>query len=201
MMQRFGRPFLGILVACAVLLPIAWISTMPMSLGEGHDALVRLSLGARPERVEVCRAQSDEELLKVAPQMRQQVICEGTTAKYRLQMFRDGQLLLNRSLRGGGMRHDRQLYIAQDLNVPAGSARYEVQLNRIDSLGPQPEREDDTEKGRALSARRRRTRDESIPGTLRLDLDVMLKAGEVLLITYDPEKRQLVSRLAIRPAR
>ena len=209
---------LGVLLAFAALMAMAWASTAPLRVDTSGDAIVRVSLGARPERIETCRTQSDEELAKVAPQMRQRVVCEGVTARYRLEVRRDGQLLLSQVVRGGGLRHDRQLYVSRDLHVPPGAASFEVHITRIDTVasdkgdadvddaadaGRKREEEDDDERDRsgAIPGRagreddeRRRRREEAIPAELELELDAALAATEVLLISYDQRTRQLVAR-------
>lgn len=201
------------------MLLLAWASIAPLHVARGDDAIVRISLGARPERIEVCRRQTDEELAKLAPQMRQRVVCEGTTARYRLDVRRNGALLHSQVVRGGGLRNDRPLYVSHDLPVPAGPARFAVRLARIDTIpvGPresssEDEDDDDDEEdrhvagggvprpgeqppGRARREReeRYRRREESVPADLRLDVSVTLESGEVMLVSYDQRNRRLVS--------
>lgn len=209
---------LAVIFTSAVLLAVAWGSVSPLRVASGADATLRISLGARPERIEICREQSNEELAKLAPQMRQSVICEGTTARYRLQVRRNGELLHSQEVRGGGLRHDRQLYVSRDLRVPVGPAAFAVHLVRIDTVANDErhdersqERDDDNGDrraagddvslpGGAMPARatreadeRRRRREESVPADLRLELDATLQPREVLLVTYDPERHRLTT--------
>lgn len=209
---------LAVIFTSAVLLAVAWGSVSPLRVASGAYATLRISLGARPERIEICREQSNEELAKLAPQMRQSVICEGTTARYRLQVRRNGELLHSQEVRGGGLRHDRQLYVSRDLRVPVGSAAFAVHLVRIDTVvnderhdERSQERDDDNGDrraagddvslpGGAMPARatreadeRRRRREESVPADLRLELDATLQPREVLLVTYDPERHRLTT--------
>ena len=205
----------GVLVAAAALLAMAWASTAPLPVHTSGDAIVRVSLGARPERIETCRTQSNEELAKVAPQMRQRVVCEGVTARYRLEVQRDGQPLLSQVVRGGGLRHDRPLYVSRELRVPPGIASFAVHITRIDTVasendtaavvdpdaGTRPAADDATgqagvipgRSGREVEERRRR-REEAIPPELHLQLSTPLAPGEVLLISYDQRTRRLVAR-------
>jgi len=206
----------GVLVAAAALLAMAWASTAPLPVHTNGDAIVRVSLGARPERIETCRTQSNEELAKVAPQMRQRVVCEGVTARYRLEVRRDGQPLLSQVVRGGGLRHDRPLYVSRELRVPPGTASFAVHITRIDTVasesdsaaladpddaGTRPAADDATgqpglipgRSGREVEERRRR-REEAIPPELDLELSTPLAPGEVLLISYDQRTRRLVAR-------
>ncbi|MCR4339031.1 MAG: hypothetical protein NUW01_03990 [Gemmatimonadaceae bacterium] len=207
-------------LSAAVLLATAWGSIAPLKVARGDDAIVRISLGARPERIEVCRRQTDEELARLAPQMRQSVVCEGTTARYRLEVRRNGELLHSQVVRGGGLRNDRPLYVSRDLPVPPGPAVFAVRLARIDTI-PVEQRSDssvddddddyDGDGGRAaggsvprpgdpMPARarrevdeRRRRREESIPAELSLDLKVTLEPREVVLVSYDQRSRRLIS--------
>lgn len=207
-------------LAAAGLLALAWVSGAPLKVARGDEAIVRISLGARPERIEVCRRQTDEELARLAPQMRQSVVCEGTTARYRLEVRRNGELLHSQVVRGGGLRNDRPLYVSRDLPVPPGPAVLAVRLARIDTI-PEEQRsdssddEDDDEDadderrveggdiprpGDSPPARARRERDErrrrqgeAIPSELALDLDVTLEPREVVLVSYDQRSRRLIS--------
>ncbi len=205
------RRIAGVAAALLLVVVMAWASHAPLPLSTG-DAMVRISLGARPERIERCVTQTDEELAKLAPQMRQRVVCEGVTARYRLELFRDGAPLITDVVRGGGLRHDRQLYVFREVPVPAGRSALLLRLTRIDTLPDEragsdsargeahdeDEPSDDLMGDRAPREReeRRRRRQEAVPAELRLEVDASLRAGEVLLLTYDPESREL---RAVRP--
>jgi hypothetical protein len=187
---------IGIAIALASLLAITYASSAPMTTGNPGDAFIRLSIAARPERIETCRTLSDEELAKVAPQMRQRVICEGTTARYQLTLHRDDQLLVSRMLRGGGLRHDRRMYVLRDLRVPPGPSRLRVRIVRVDTVAATTasdaaDEDDDDDRERA---RRQRGREAAIPAEISADLTADIGPGEVLLIMYEPELHRLVSR-------
>lgn len=215
----------GVLLAGATLFGLAWASTASMPVFSSRDAIVRLSLGARPERVETCRTQTHEELEEVQPQMRQQVVCEGTTARYRLDVRRDGALLLSQVVRGGGLRYDRQLYVFRELVVPSGRSSIDVRFVRLDTVraeaeekGGRPERserKDEEREGQPESSRRtdediapdraqreteerRRRLQGAMPPELHLRIDVTLAPRQVLLVTYDSEERRLVAVQNVR---
>jgi len=117
--------------------------------------------------------------------------------------------LWSQVVRGGGLRHDRQLYVSRTLPVPAGSASFIVRVTRIDTVdaraaadsrgdvdeAQQAPRDSgqDIMLGRGLreAESRRRRREEAVPAALALTIDATLDQGEVLLITYDPERRTL----------
>ena len=215
----------GLAIVAAALLAVSWASTAPLANAASGTAVLRVSFAARPERIEHCRVVSDAELAKVAPQMRQRTICEGTTASYQLDVRRDGRPILAARLRGGGLRHDRQLYVSRDIAVPVGQGRFEVRLTRVDTVPPgdpdddgrrrtgderaageerDHDRRDEKERAtrdveerdtREVEERRRR-REEAIPAELRFEIRPTLAPREVLLVTYDANARALVARRA-----
>jgi hypothetical protein len=167
----------------------------------GHDtAQLRLSWRARPERIESCRVPSPEELAAVAEHMRQRMICTGVEASYALRVTVDGRLLTDDVVRGGGLRHDRPLSVLRNIEVPPGPHRIVVSLRRRerdtarDSSGT-PTAEPDTglyagRAAREASERSRRTL-AAIPAELLLDSTVSFTTGRVVLVTIDPDRRQL----------
>ena len=139
--------------------------------------------------------------------MRQRVVCEGTTARYRLEVRRDGELVVSQEVRGGGLRHDRQLYVYREIPVRSGRSSLAVRFVRLDSVAAETEgsrqRADsaDTSKAGLVPDRarreadeRRRRREEAIPSSLALDATVTLGSRDVLLVTYDPDERRLVAK-------
>lgn len=211
-LERVG----GVAIAGSAAIAIAWVSVAPMRLYESPDAVVRVSLGARPERIETCREVSDEELETLQPQMRQRVVCEGTTARYRLEVRRGGALLASQEVRGGGLRHDRQLYVYLELRVRSGQSSLDVRFVRLDSAPtprePEPERVAEREaereehdvdnraqrgvipgRARREAEESRRGRAEAVPALLHLRTNVTLSPREVVLVTYDADERRLVA--------
>ena len=185
------------------------------------EAIVRVAWSARPERIETCRRVSDEELAKLPVHMRQRLVCEGTTARYRLEVTRNGLLLDTATMQGGGMRHDREVYVSREVLIPPGDSRVSVRFVRIDSSSAtgaddRPAGADDEPRARAVpdtsqradSARgpvladrsvretdeRRRRRAEAIPPVLSLDTVVTLASRAAILVTYDPLLRRLVAK-------
>lgn len=194
---------LGIALVALVCGALAMGSRAPLRVADAGAAVVRVSLGARPERIEECRAITDDELTKVLPQMRQRLVCDGTTARYRLEVWRDSTLLLATIVRGGGLRHDRQLYVYREMAVPPGIVELRVSMARIDTVAEVPEETRETSvggyqvpllgdrAGREVEERRRR-RQEAVPAELRHSETVRLSPRQVVLVTYDQEQRRLV---------
>lgn len=172
-----GYRVLGAALAVAALVALASAARAPMTLQRSSDAMLRLAWSARPERIEKCRQQSEEDLANIPQHMRQPVACEGVAAEYRLQVRIDGAVVTERLVRGGGLRRDRRLYVFEELAVPPGEADLDVRLDRIDvedardSEGPQDLRE--------------------VPPHLVFTERVRFQPREVVLVTYDPGDRVL----------
>lgn len=204
-MRPIGRWLIGGLLLAGGGLLTAWLSVAPWRVPEANQALIRLAWSGRPERLEACRRLSDAELEGVPVHMRQRVVCEGRSARYRLDLLLDGRAVLSDTLRGGGLRHDRPIHLLSDVPLSAGRYRLELVLARIDSATtPADSLEDRTaptgpsatlgsasrdEREREERARARR---EALPERLRLDSVITVAAGEILLVSYDSERRRFV---------
>ena len=208
------RRLVGAIIAVVLVAVMLAASRARVAAHRTTMAMVRVTLSARPARDEVCRRVSDEELAELPTHMRQRVVCEGVTARYRLEILRDDRVLESAALEGGGLRRDRQLYHFSETFVPSGRAAYEVRLTRIDSApgaadssrGAIPvdsshdagdDDDDDDERDgdddrvvRERQERERRVADE-MPASLVLRDTLTLAPREVLLVTYDRSARRL----------
>ena len=129
--------------------------------------------------------------------------CEGTFARYLLTVRVDGDVLASDTIRGGGLRHDRPMHVFSEIAVRPGARRLSVELARIDSVGTDSAtltaagQGTDTllgaREGREMDERRRRAA-EAIPARLMLDTTIALAEGAVVLVTWDPASRNLVSK-------
>jgi hypothetical protein len=156
--------------------------------------------------VEHCVTRSDEELRDVPSHMRQRVVCEGRSARYRMLVRRDGEVLADEVVTGAGARQDRPIYVLREFPTPPGALRLEISLQRLDSVAPEsaPEADgDDRAAAGGAPDRERRERQErgrrmgeAMPPSLSLAGEHRIAARSVLLITYDPESRALVARSA-----
>lgn len=169
---------LGALLAGAALIGLSWASHLPMTPYPSANAMLRLAWSARPERIEECRSASDDELAAVPPHMRQPVICEGRAARYRLEASIAGEPAIDLEVRGGGLRHDRRLFVFQELPVAPGETNLAVRFTRIDTPGPET----------AAAPRA-----EFVAPRLVLEQRMRLEPNEVVLVTYDDERRTLVA--------
>lgn len=180
-MRHVAGGAVGIIVAAA----LAMCSHVPVTAHASSDAMLRLSWTARPERIEHCRTLSEAELATVPAHMRQAVECESITARYRIEVRRNGQLIAADDLRGGGLRHDRALYHHRELPVPSGPARFDVRVTRTEPAA------DVTDATQPVDSARTRRRADEIPHTLELTESVTLAPREVMLIVYDRTARRL----------
>jgi hypothetical protein len=180
-------------IALAVMSAIVWASNASVVVHDSERGVLRLAWSARPERVEVCREQSAEELASVPEHMRRAVVCEGTSAGYRLTVRHDGNLLVDRTLHGGGWRQDRRLYVFEELPLEGGEASIEVRLDRIESVEPPSNRAaTDPPPGAAIRPNAPLAA-ETVPPHLSLALRVYVNPRHVLLVTYSPEGRALIA--------
>lgn len=162
------------------------------------DAAIRLSWSARPERVERCRMRTPEELAALPEHMRLSVECTGGFARYHLVLDVSETRLVDDTVRGGGLRHDRPIHLVRDLRVAAGRQRVLLTLARIDTVVARDTATRDSTGqlgSRAMREvqERRRREAEALPARLVLDTLLTLDPGRVLLVTYDNERRRLVA--------
>lgn len=195
---------IGFVVAGLGLFALRWISAAP--LGSAHDGAsqLRLSLSARPERIERCRELSDDELAKLPAHMRLRTQCEGFTARYLLTISVGGRQLTNDTLRGGGLRHDRPLHVFREYELSPGDQRLRIEVSRVDEgeaslVSETQEREaaDTLLGGRADRERDERARRtaEAMPQRLVVDTVMTIPAKRVVLVTFDNNVRRLVARM------
>lgn len=191
----------GIATAAGLAL-LAYLSAVPLPYHADAAAGLRLSWSARPERIEVCRAVSAEEQARREEHMRQRVECEGSFATYTLRVELDDRVVGETLVRGGGLRHDRPLYLLRDYAIPSGMHRVRVALTRRETTDNDaaafakaavPEADTGLFAGRAqreVTERARRAR-AAIPARLELDTALAFAPGRVALVTFNAERRRL----------
>jgi len=196
---------MGLAAALLVTIGITWASAVRMPSASAA-AVLRLAWTARPERIEDCRPQREEEMEKLPTHMRQAVVCTGTTATYRLEVRREGAVIADQIVRGGGLRHDRPLYVFRDISLPPGDAAIAVRFFRVDGVGkptasdaavpagsPQDRHSMNDDRRRREDEERIRGQEEAIPAVLPLERRFHFMPREVILVTYDAERRELVA--------
>jgi len=122
-------------IAAAALAGTVWVSNAPLTVHPSPDAVLRVAWSALPERVETCREPSAEELSGLPTHMRQRLVCEGTAAAYRLTVRAGTAPIAGRAVQAGGLRHDRRLFVFEEIRLPAGTTDVDVRFERIDTAG------------------------------------------------------------------
>lgn len=207
-MTNPARRITGLALAALAAVGLAAASRAPWRAHPDPAGLVRVSLGARPERIESCRTLTPEELADIPSHMRQEVVCEGTAARYRLVVELGGRTVASQVLSGGGARQDRPVHALLEFPLPAGRHHLSVRWDRADSLPsgatapkePAGPREPglSRERGERESEERDRRRREAVPARMALDTVVEVAARRVILVTYDPVERRLLAIAAPR---
>ncbi len=191
--------------AIGVVALLAYLSAAPVPYHSGETARLRLSWSARPERIEVCRTLSEEELELLAEHMRQRVSCEGEFASYTLRIAVDGTMLDESVLRGAGLRNDRPLFLLRDYPVPPGTHRLQISLTRreiprADTTARATIVRQAVDTGRYAGRAQREANERSrltraaIPASLTLDTVLNLTPRRVALVTFNVERRTLQLR-------
>lgn len=148
--------------------------------------VVRLSWRARGEEIERCRRATAAELAGVPAHMRQEVVCEEQrVAPYRLRVAIDGRVVSDSLAPGSGMTGDRPMYVFRDFGVGAGTHRLEV-------LHEKQGDDSDTARDGDAGAERNRRR-QALPTRLSIDTAFTLRAGDILLVTYNADLRRLTT--------
>lgn len=191
----------GIATAAAVFV-MARSSAAPLPYHVADSARLRLSLSARPERIEVCRTLSAAELAERAEHMRQRVECDGRFATYSLGIEADGRRIEETVVRGAGLRNDRPMYVLRDFALSPGTHRIRVTLTRRErtdddaaAFAPAVAVATDTglfagRAGREAAEHARRAR-AAIPARLVLDTVLRLAPRHLTIVTFVPERRTL----------
>jgi hypothetical protein len=189
----------GAVIGVAALAVVVICANAPITVHGSDQAILRLAWSVRPERVEHCRQQSEEELERLPAHMRQPVICEGTSAQYRLTVLHDGVVAAEQLVHGGGLRQDRRIYVFQELPLDPGEGTIEVRFDRIDPDAPNmaaPATDDDRKTGHDPDDRRVERKDrqeagETVPPHLILTQRLQIRPREVVLVTYSQERQAL----------
>ena len=178
-MTRLPRA-IGIGIALAATIGLRWTSTVELKPYQTDAAVLRLTWSARPERIETCRPLTESELANVPAHMRQTVVCEGDSASYRLEVRRDGVLILDDVVHGGGWNRDRPMHVFREIAQPAGDVAMRIEFTRIENTSP------------GENAPRRQ--DAHVPAVLVLDDRFTFQPGRVVLVTYDADRQGLVAK-------
>lgn len=193
------RALAGFGVGVAAALGISGLSRAARHPDVTSDGLLRVTLSARPERIERCRRLSESELAERPAHMRLALECEGGSATYRFRVWRDSVLLDDRILRGSGFRHDRPIHLLREYSVPPGVRDLRVALQRVeevpvDSAASGMEVQDTgMERSSRETAERLRRRMEALPPGVEWRGRLTVQARRVVLVRWDPVARELTA--------
>lgn len=196
-------------VTAGALLLIARASAVTLPFHGGDSARLRLSWSARPERIEVCRTLSAEELARREEHMRQRVECDGRSATYTLGVEADGRRIEEAVVRGAGLRHDRPIYLLRDFELSPGTHRVRVTFTRRErtdddaaAFAPAVSAAVDTgifagraEREAVEHARRARA---AIPALLVLDTVLTFAPRRVVMVTIYGDHFRIISGHVVR---
>ncbi len=200
---RAVRWIMAIVVSAAALVLLTRASSAPITFHGSDEARLRLSWSARPERVEVCRAVSAEELAKRPEHMRQREECEGHFATYAMRVDVDDRLADEAIVHGAGLRQDRPIYLLRELGVPTGRHRIRISLTRREKTDGDAAAfapvaiEAGADTGRFAGRAQREAAEHSrqalsaLPPFLALDTVLTLAPRRVTIVTLNPERRIL----------
>lgn len=202
MTRGIGRSVLAFLATAAIVYALALCSAIGVGHREAGVSRLRLSWSARPERIEVCRTLSAEELAQREEHMRQRVECDGRFATYRLRVQSDGRTIHESIARGAGFRHDRPLYLLNEVDVTPGTHRLRISFTRREKTDddaaaftgvPAPTSDTGLFAGRAQreAAEHARRARAAIPARLVLDTTVVFIRDRAIVVSLDAERQRL----------
>ncbi len=170
-----GRRWVAVPVTIAAAASLAATSGARIRWYPEEAVELRLSWSARPERLEVCRERSDEELAERPAHMRQRIECEGRSMTYTLTVLVDEDTLERSVVQGSGLRQDRPLHLLRRHPVGEGEHRLRVLLERRDERTEEEARERREHGERVI---------EALPPRAELDTVVSFQRGAAVLVTY-----------------
>jgi hypothetical protein len=197
-----ARSLFGVAGTTLFVAALVALSAAPVEQPRAGRSQVRLSWRARPERIETCRAVSHEELEKQEEHMRQRVECAGRSATYLLRVESDGTVLHESVAVGGGLRHDRPLFILREIEIPPGGHRLRVTFARRErsdgdtaafTSAPDDAADSGLFAGRAQreAAERSRRARAAVPPLLQLDTTLDVAPGRTAVVSFDAVSRRL----------
>jgi hypothetical protein len=93
------------------------------------EALIRISFSHAAQRVGECRERSDEELAKLAPNMRLRTVCPRERAPVLLEIDMDGKPLYKLTAQPTGLQKDGQSTVYRRLTVKSGQRHFVARLS------------------------------------------------------------------------
>jgi hypothetical protein len=173
-MSPAARPVYGAVVVLLMLAGIGAGSRVPVTLVPTDSALVRLAWRTIGERVRHCRTLTPEELQKIPSHMRRTEECRDVALPYRLTVEIGERQVGDRLVHAAGARQDRPLYVFQEFPIAPGEHHLTIHYARAAEPPAGAEAVGET------------------PPQLELDTVVHIAAREIVVVTYDADRRRLV---------
>ncbi|MFC1664215.1 hypothetical protein ACFL17_01120 [Pseudomonadota bacterium] len=109
----------------------------PYSQLEEEQAVVTLAFGHAAKRVSECNIISQEELAKLAPNMRKPMDCPRERSPVTIELRLDGKLTIQEVFEAPGLYKDQSIDVYRNIKVPQGEHRLSVWMNDdINVKGP-----------------------------------------------------------------
>ena len=108
---------------------LGYFSTAPAyRLRADNEAVVKLSFTHSAQLVRPCRERSENELAKLAPNMRNKLDCPRDRAVVAVELDMDGKPLYRIDAAPAGLRNDGAATVYRRLEIPAGRHQFRARL-------------------------------------------------------------------------
>lgn len=184
------RKTLALAGGVAAVLLVAGLSRVPYTAHDDPDALLRLSWRIQGNAVEACRALGTEEMEELPVHMRNPDACQRRGRSYRLRVWTDGRILVDRVVKPSGARGDRPVYVFDEAPLSPGRHELRVVFEPLAQPG---------EAGAADTSERTEPV-ESAGEALRFRDTVEADAGQVVLVTLESDgggRQRIVVRTSL----
>lgn len=130
LMDKVLRYALQVFYYTIFMLVVWYFSIMPPYHQLDEDqAVITLSFTHATKTREACRKMTQEELLKLAPNMRLSMDCPRARSPLRLELYLDDQLLMKEAVEPPGFHNDQNVNIFKRIKVKAGKHMLRVWMN------------------------------------------------------------------------
>ena len=96
---------------------------------EANQAMITFTLGHVGKHVDECRRLTQEELLKLPPNMRKPMDCTRERSPITMEVQVDGKTVFHKTAPPTGLFKDQGIDVYENIKVPAGTHRLLVWLN------------------------------------------------------------------------
>ena len=196
-MSRGLRIAIGAALALALVLATGALTRYQHRAASDRGEL-RLAWRLAVPRIEECRTLTPEEQAELPAHMRRDEVCEGRAVSYRLEVRVDDALRYQATVAPEGARGDRPLQVFREFPLEPGTRQVRVVFERVEvEEAHEPDEEDEEEEAEVEEAEMEEAEEPSLSGAPRrvvFDRRLEVRDREVVLITYDPDERELVRR-------